>query len=454
VQKTRAKGVGQSDTFLLNEHSYFIFFSILGKNQRFKFYYMGRFIMFLAAFILTFSACTAETNDPSQWRGPNREGIYYESGLLDSWPEKGPELLWSFEGLGAGHTSPAIGLNRIFVTGMPDTLGVLYAFDMDGNLLWQETYGTEWHVNYTGPRSTPVIAGDHVYLESGLGVVYCFDAESGNIIWEVDLLKRFDAQNIQWGMTESLLVDGNNIICTPGGEKHNVAALNRFTGETVWTSPGYGEPAAYCSPVLVEHNNTRLIVTMTATSIIGVDAGTGEMYWRAEQMQRNKIHANTPVYSEGMIFCSSASAPENSGTLALRLSDDGKQVEQLWRNASLQNLMGGIVLLNGYIFGSTYRSKNWYAVDISNGKDTLLTKDFTNGVVVYADSLFYLYNEAGDVALVEMDHETFEIRGKFSVPLGTGEHWAHPVIWNKRLYIRHGDALMVYDVAESRGHRA
>jgi len=427
--------------------SYIIFLSILGIYQLFKLRNMGRCIMVFVVSLLSFSVIATEKDEPSQWRGPNRAGIYYEKGLLDSWPEEGPEMLWNFEGLGAGHTSAAIGHNRIFVTGMPDTMGVLYSFDMDGNLLWQKTYGTEWHVNYTGPRSTPVITDNHVYLESGMGVVYCFDALSGNIVWEVDLLKRFDAGNIQWGMTESLLIDGNNIICTPGGEKHNVAALNRFTGETVWTSPGYGEPAAYCSPVLVEHNNARLVVAMTVTSIIGIDAGTGEMYWRAEQMQRNKIHANTPVYSNGVIYCSSASAPENSGTLVLRLSDDGKQVEKLWRNESLQNLMGGIVLINGYVFGSTYRSSNWYAVDIANGKDTLLTKDFNNGVIVYADGLFYLYSEAGDMALVKMDHETFDIRGRFSVPLGTDQHWAHPVIHNKRLYIRHGDALMVYDVA-------
>ncbi|MFW6290165.1 MAG: PQQ-binding-like beta-propeller repeat protein [Mariniphaga sp.] len=319
---------------------------------------MGRYWVVFTAFIMVFSACSAVGDEPSQWRGPNRAGIYYEPGLLDTWPEGGPELLWSYEGLGAGHTSAVHGFGRIFTTGMPDTLGVLYCFDQQGSLLWQKTYGTEWHVNYTGPRSTPVIAGDRVYLESGMGVVYCFDALSGDILWEVDLLKRFDAENIQWGMTETLLIDGDNIICTPGGKKHNLAALNRFTGQTVWTSPGYGEPAAYCSPILVEHNNTRLVVTMTASSIVGVDAGTGEMYWRAEQMQRNKIHANSPVYADGVIYCSSASAPRSSGTLALRLSDDGKQVEQLWRNESLQNLMGGIVLLDGFIFGSTYRSDN------------------------------------------------------------------------------------------------
>jgi outer membrane protein assembly factor BamB len=422
----------------------FLYFAI----SCFKLRDMGRIMVVFSAFLLAISACSADGNEPSQWRGPNRAGVYDERGLLDAWPEKGPELLWSFQGLGAGHSSAAIGHNRVYLNGMPDTTGVLYCLDLDGNLLWKKTYGTEWHVNYTGPRSTPVIAGNHVYIQSGMGVVYCVDALSGDIIWEADLLSRFNAANIQWGMTESMLVDGDNIICTPGGEEHNVVALNRFTGETVWTSRGYGEPAAYCSPILVEHNGTRLVVTMTATSIMGIDAATGEMYWRAEQMQRNKIHANSPLYSGGVIYCSSASAPENSGTLALSLSGDGKQVEQLWRNESLQNLMGGLVLVDGNIFGSTYRSKNWYAVDVSNGESTLLTNDFTNGVVVYADGLFYLYNESGEVALVKMDHETFEIISRFSVTLGTGEHWAHPVIHNKRMYIRHGDALMVYDVAK------
>lgn len=408
---------------------------------------MGWNVLVFAAFLVSCSVSFAQNDDPSQWRGPNREGIYYESGLLDSWPAGGPQMVWSYQGLGAGHSSAAIANNRIYVTGMPDTLGVLYCLNPDGSLLWQKTYGTEWYQNYTGPRSTPVIVGQYLYLESGMGVVYCFDASSGKLIWEVDLLKKFDAQNIQWGMAESLLIDGDRIICTPGGEIINVVALNRFTGETVWTSPGYGEPAAYCSPVLVEHNKTRLVIAMTATSIIGIDAATGEMYWRAEQMQRNKIHANSPVYEDGVIYCSSASAPQNSGTLALRLSDDGRKVEQVWRNQSLQNLMGGIVLLNGHLFGSTYRSDNWYAIDIATGEDHLLTDDFKNGVILYADGLFYLYNEDGEVALVKGDHQTFEIRGRFSVPLGTDQHWAHPVIHDKKLYIRHGDALMVYDVA-------
>ena len=277
---------------------------------------MRNYFLIPLAFTL-FTGCVKERDDFSEWRGPNRQGIYKETGLLKSWPENGPELLWSVEGLGAGHSNVCIGQNRLFINGMPDTLGVLYSFDLDGNLLWEKVYGTEWHINYTGSRSTPVIAGDLVYLESGMGVVYCIDAITGDIIWEVDLLHTFDAENIQWGLTETLLIDGDNIICTPGGEEHNVVALNRLTGETVWTSAGYAEQSAYCSPVLVEHNDTRLVVTMTANSIIGLDAGTGELYWRVEQMQGNKIHANSPVYSGGIIYCSSSSASRSSGIVAL-----------------------------------------------------------------------------------------------------------------------------------------
>jgi outer membrane protein assembly factor BamB len=410
-------------------------------------YVMKRILFLFPVLIALAVGCTSDENSFSEWRGPNRQGIFYETGLLKSWPENGPEMLWSFKGLGAGHSSVGIGHNRIFVKGMPDTLGVLYSFDMDGNLLWEKIYGTEWHENYTGSRSTPVVTGDFVYLESGMGVVYCIDAFSGDIIWQVDLLNTFDAENIQWGMTETLLIDGDNIICTPGGEKHNVVAINRFTGETVWTSPGYGEPAAYCSPVLVEHNNTRLIVTMTATSVIGLDAGTGEMYWRVEQMQGNKIHANSPVYSDGMIYCSSSSAPKSSGIVALELSEDGKSVEKKWRNESFRNLMGGIVLIEDVIYGSTYRKDQWSAIDPSTGGEMILTEDFGYGVIVYAEGLFYLYSEDGEVALVNMDRDTFKIKGKFKVPLGTDQHWSHPVIKDKRMYIRHGDALMVYDIS-------
>ena len=384
----------------------------------------------------------------SQWRGPNRDGYYPATNLLVSWPKDGPDMLWSFEGLGAGHSSAAIAHDRIYVAGKPDSIGVLYAFDMAGKLLWKQPYGLEWTESYSGARSTPTVVDNYLYLESGHGVVLCFDACTGKVIWSVDLLKTFFASNIEWGMAESLLIDGDRLICTPGGPKDNVVALNRFTGETIWTSPGHGEPAAYCSPILIDHNGTRLIITMTAKSIIGIDAENGTFYWRIPQYQRHDIHANTPVYINGKVICSSASEDSNDGIVVLNLSDDGKVATVAWRKREYENLMGGVMVKEGYIYGAAYRKKEWYCLDIRSGTVQYINKDFGGGVITWSDGLFYLYSDRGQVALADITPTTFEIISSFEVPMGTNQHWAHPVIQDGRLYIRHGDALMVYDIAE------
>jgi outer membrane protein assembly factor BamB len=382
----------------------------------------------------------------SQWRGPNRDGIYYETGLLKKWPDKGPELLWSFEGLGAGHGSVGLAKDKIFILGMPDTIGVIYAFNYDGKLLWKKQYGLEWYENYTGARSTPVIIGEHVYFESGQGTVFCYNGNTGDKIWSVDLLKEFDAKNITWGMAESLLITGDILYCTPGGKKNNVVALNRFTGKTIWTSPGNGQPSAYCSPIMIKHNKTSLIVTMTAESIIGIDAVTGQFYWQVPQFQGNKIHANTPVYSDGRIFCSSETAKTNSGLVALKLSADGKSVSIDWRNENFKNLMGGIIIKEGYIYGSMYRKGLWCCLSVTDGRILYSSDSLGDGNIIFADGMFYCYSEKGEMALVSATPSLFNVISKFQVNLGTDQHWSHPVIYKGRLYLRHGNTLMAFNL--------
>jgi outer membrane protein assembly factor BamB len=282
-----------------------------------------------------------QADEISQWRGPQRNGIYPDKGLLKKWPEKGPRELWSFEGLGAGHGSVSFTKDKLFVLGMPDSTGILYAFDLSGKLLWKKAYGPEWNISYGGPRSTPTIVGNLVYFESGKGTVYCYDANSGELKWSVDLLTKFDAKNVEWGKAESVLIDGNKLICMPGGPKNNIVALDRLTGKTIWISPGNGEPAAYNSPILVKHNNTSLIVTLTSESIVGIDAETGQFYWQSPQIMEYKNNANTPVYSDGMIYLASDMEKPNSGLVALKLSDDGKKVNVEWRVQEFTSLMGG-----------------------------------------------------------------------------------------------------------------
>jgi len=400
----------------------------------------------LAVLVFIMVSCSGR-KEFSQWRGPDRDGKYPQTGLLKEWPDGGPEMLWSFEGLGAGHGSVSIAGDRLFVLGMPDTIGVIYSFDMQGNLLWQKQYGLEWYANYTGPRSTPTIIGGLLYFVSGQGVAFCMETETGEVLWSVNMLERFEGQKITWGIAESPLLDGDRLILTPGGAEHNVVALDRFTGETIWTSKGNGEPSGYCSPVLVRHNATRFIVTMTAESVIGVDAENGHALWRIELRQSNKINANSPVYNNGRVFCATAKADTIHGHVMIRLSEDGKTAEVGWRNEEWFNLIGGLILHEGCLYSSTFNKKEFYCLDAGTGDLRYVSDQVSGGAIIYADGRFYCYGTDGIMALVKADENTCRVISSFKVPLGSGQHWAHPVIHGGNLYVRHGDALMCYDIA-------
>ncbi len=388
------------------------------------------------------------TDNFSQWRGLNRDGKYPDKNLLQKWPDQGPVLLWQIDNIGQGHSSVAVANDHIFVTGMVKKEGILHCFDLDGQLLWKSSCGPEWSKSYPGSRSTPTVVGNDLYLVSGTGRVVCFYALTGKQRWAVEMFEQFPAENIEWGIAESPLVDGNRVICTPGGSSVNIVALNRFTGETVWISKGNGDPSAYCTPILVEHNGTRLIVTMTAESILGVDAENGKVYWRVPQRQEYNIHANTPLYYEGKIFCISGSE-NSSGAVVLQLSTDGKKVKEVWRNKKVDNLIGGVVLHEGYLYGSRYEKDEWFCVDWRSGSIQYISEMFGRGAIIYADGMFYCYSERGMLGLIKADAKNFEVISSIKIKNGRGPHWAHPVIAQGRLYIRHGGSLLVFDISDS-----
>jgi len=388
----------------------------------------------------------------TQWRGPNRDGIYPETNLLKSWPADGPKMLWSYVGLGTGQGSVAVANEMVYVTGIPDTLtseGYLFAFDTAGKLLWKKSYGKDWVAVFPGARSTPTVVDDLLYLENGNGAVHCLRAKDGEKVWSVDFFTDFQCDSVQFGFSESLLISGDTLFCTPGGKTNNVVALNRFTGKKIWASAGFGEQATYSSPILFNHNGRRMFANLTASSIIGLDAATGEMFWRIKQFQDNKIHANTPAYFDGKLLVSSASRKDSSGLVLLQLSPDGKKAEIVWRNKEFINLMGGFILKEGFLYGSAYLQPKWFCIDLKTGLTKYIAKELGGGPVIYADGRFYCYAEKdGEMALAEGTPEKFTILSKFKVPLGTAEHWAHPVIAGKKLYLRHNDALMVYDLKQ------
>jgi outer membrane protein assembly factor BamB len=400
--------------------------------------------LLLISFIALF-CCFIPFQEIAQWRGANRDGIYNETGLLKQWPENGPKLLWHFDELGDGHSSVAVTSKNIFTAGTINGMGVIFSFDLNGKLLWKTEYGKEWTESWPGVRSTPLYVNENIYLMSGYGVVVCLNAENGNIIWSVDLMKDYDGKNIVWGVTENLLVDGNTLYCTPGGTDANVIALDRNSGKLMWKSQGKGEPSAYCSPMLIKLTNKRILVTMTANSIIGIDASNGNLLWSHEQTNQYSVHANTPLYKDGYIYCVSG---YGKGSVLLKLADDGSSVTEVWRNQALDNRMGGVVLLNGKLYGAGDKSRKWFVLDWKTGMELssseLLSK---TGNTIYADGMLYCYSENGEVALVEPKADGFNLISKFKVPFGANQHWAHLVINDKKLYVRHGTSLMVYSIA-------
>jgi outer membrane protein assembly factor BamB len=181
---------------------------------------------------------------------------------MKKWPAEGPKELWSFEGLGKGYASVAVANGIVYTTGMVGQDGLLFAFDLKGSLKWKVNYGPEWKGDKPGTRTTPTIDGDRLYLMSGQGRIACHNAKTGEHIWHRDTLQEFQGKNIQWGVAESVLIDGEKVICTPGGKDATVVALKKTTGETIWTTKGLGERSAYCSPAVIDRGPNRLILTM------------------------------------------------------------------------------------------------------------------------------------------------------------------------------------------------
>ena len=398
----------------------------------------------LLSFIVLFGILTAGfSQEATRWRGDSGNGIYNETGLLKSWPLGGPEELWSFKELGKGHSSVAVSQGNLYTTGLFDETGVLFKFDLDGNLVWKKAYGPDFFASFPGTRGTPVIVREKIYLESGQGTLYCFHKSDGAVLWSKDLFKDFDGSNISWGLNETPVIDGDVIYVTPGGKQNNIIALNRHTGKLIWSSRAKGELSAYCTPLLFKHNGRKILVTHTASHLVGLDAASGALLWSQKQPNEYSVHANTPVYYEGAIFYFSG---YGQGGGLLRLSQDGSSVTREWFSKKLDSRMGGAVILDGYLYTSGDNAREWRCIEWESGKEMYASKELGKGVVIYADGMLYCYSDRGELALADADPAGFKVVSKTKVTKGSEQHWAHPVIHEGVLYLRHGSALIAYKV--------
>jgi outer membrane protein assembly factor BamB len=259
------------------------------------------------------------------------------------------------------------------------------------------------------------------------------------------MMDSFGARNLRWGMTESLLIDGDRLFCTPGGRNVFMAILDRHTGKTIKKIKMNGELSGYCSPTLIKHGEKKIILTMSGRSLVGLDAEEGTFLWNHSHRTRYDINPNTPYYHDGFIYTVSG---YGTGGQLFKLSADGNKIDKIWENETLDSQMGATMLVDGYIYGSGHDNRGWHCIDWKTGKVQFTSRELgSKGNIIYADGMFYCYSERGDIGLVKPNPAKFEIISSFKVTEGSGEHWAHPVIHQGRLYIRHGNTLMAYDIA-------
>ncbi len=415
--------------------------------------------MRLAYIFITLSVTFATNSfaQAIQWRGEMRDGHFRnEKNLLKEWPENGPELLLKADGIGTGYSSPVFADGTIYITGMKDTLDYLTAMDMHGKIKWQVPYGRSWAQSFPDTRCSPTIDGNLVYVLSGTGRLSCFDASNGSAVWSVNVDADYEGEWHIWGVSESPLIVDNLVICSPGGNKTSVVAFDKKTGKEIWRTHSVGGPRSYVSPTVYEYNGNRWILAATGTHLIAIQPINGEVIWSynyfaaKEWDQTGLIWANTPLWYRDQFYISKG---YDFPSKMLKLNADGKSVSEKFTNEVLDNHHHGLVLVDGYVYASNWINNgkgNWVCMDWITGEIKWETEWENKGAIVYADGLLYIYEERrGNVAIVKPNPEKFDLVSSFRITEGTGPHWAHPFIGDGKLFIRHGDVLMVYNLSNT-----
>lgn len=399
-------------------------------------------------------------DDWPQWRGPNRDGQSAETGILKSWEEKPPKLLWMTEGLGGGYSSVAVAGGRIYTTGNLDGgQGVIAVNAEDGKVLWSKvlTKDVPQH-GYGGARSMPAVDGDLLYVTTSDGSIVCLTTD-GKKKWQKEFKKEWDGKMMSgWGFSESPLVDGDLVICTPGGKEAFMVALDKKTGRTKWEAemPEIGnkgkDGAGYGSIVISNAAGVKQYVQMTGRGVIGVRAKDGKFLWGYNKVANGTANIPTPVVAGEHIF---ASTGYGTGSALIRLKKKGNSdvvAEEVYflKPKTLQNHHGGLVLHNGYIFaGHGHNDGKPICVDIESGEVMWgPEKGPGNGSagVTYADGHLIFRYQSGHVALIEATEEEYKLKGHFMPEHQEGNSWAHPVISGGKLYLREQDKLMCYQL--------
>jgi outer membrane protein assembly factor BamB len=428
------------------------------------------FVRCLLAFLFTgLSVLQAQTDtDWPRWRGAAMDAHSQSTGLLQDWNKKEPELLWQSEGFGEGVASISIAAGKIFTLGnFSDGQAVVAANQSDGKIIWKQplTESPPRHQR-EGSRSTPTYDLGKLYVVSSDGQIVCLDAENGKIIWQKSFKEEFKGRMMSgWGYSESPLVDGDLVLCTPGGSGAGIVALNKETGDVIWRSeiPDFGkqnahgtelkEGAGYSSIVISQGAGVKQYVQLLGQGLVGIRAKDGKFLWGVSAAANPTANISTPIVEGDYVFYSTA---YGAGAELVKLAADGEQVkaEQVYflKPNVLQNHHGGMVLVGGHIYCGHKQNEGMpICIELATG-EVKWGGDFRgegkgSAAVLYADGNFIFRYQDGTVALIEANPDKYVLKGKFKPAYQEKESWAHPVVVGKKLYLREQDHLMCYDLS-------
>lgn len=403
-----------------------------------------------ATVALLFSSVLSANDDWPFWRGPDRNDISSESGLLKRWPQDGPKQLWVNNKAGLGYAGFAIANGRLFTMGLERSDEFALCLDADtGKEIWRAKLGSRFQNGWgDGPRSTPTIDGEYVYFMSAQGNLACLKGTDGQEKWAVKM-QDFGGTVPKWGYAESPLVDGEQVVCTPGGAKTTIVALNKLTGKTIWkTKPVVGEPmpAHYSSILPVDHGGKRHYIQLTKLAVVGVDAENGSLIWSVPFPGRIAV-IPSPLYDDGKVY---VTAGYGVGSKMISLTQ-GNEASELWSSKAMQNHHGQVVKIGNYIYGSS--AKAFVCQSVKDGSMKWADRDIKKGAITFADGLIYhIEKDSGRVLLLKVNDSGAKVQGEFLLSpqserrVRAGKIWVHPVISNGKLYLRDQEFIHCYDV--------
>lgn len=402
----------------------------------------------LCACICLLFATLVAADDWPQWRGPDRTGVSSETGLARQWPEQGPPLVWEISSLGNGYGTSAIVGDRLYIQGTRGDQSIVFALDLEsGRELWSRSLGPRLvQEQGDGPRSTPTVEGGVLYVMTGLGELAALDGHDGSVQWQRNILDDFEGSKNRYGVSESPLINGDHVVVMPGGEGSTVAALNKHTGETVWTSAELSDAAGYGSFIAADVDGLRTLIGFTRAAGVGLRASDGSLLWRYERPSNEVANVATPIYDSGLAFYSS-SYGVGGGAMRLHVKGDTVEAEEAYFSSRLQNHHGGVLLIDGHLY--SFFGRTLTCANFETGEVVWKARSVGKGSLTSADGLLFLVGENHLVGLAEASPDGYEDGGRFAIEDHGRPSWAHPVVNGGRLYIRNQQQLSVYDVSET-----